>query len=159
MNIFSYNNKAAVDYARQWAFLRNPIFYNFDNLGGDCTNFVSQCLYAGCRVMNYTNTFGWYYNSINDRAPAWTGVDEFFNFLTQNKAEGPFAKAVLYSELVEGDFISLYRDGKYFHNVIITKIHGGEIYTSSHTRDSFDKPLSSYRYFKARYIHVLGYRK
>ena len=159
MNIYPYNNELAVDYARRWAFLRNPVYYNFDNLGGDCTNFISQCLYAGCGVMNYTPTFGWYYNSINDRAPAWSGVDEFFSFISKNQKEGPFAKIVLYSELVEGDFISLFRDGTYFHNLIITKIHGGEIYTASHTRDSLDKPLSSYRYFKARYIHVLGYRK
>ena len=159
MNIFPYENQLAVSYAKNWAYSRNPDYHNFDNLGGDCTNFVSQCLYAGCKVMNFTPTFGWYYNSINDRAPAWTGVDEFYSFLSMNNGIGPFAKEVLYSDLAVGDFISLYRDGKYFHNVIITKIHGGEIYTASHTRDSFDKPLSSYHYFEARYIHVLGYRK
>ena len=50
----------------------NPKYYNFQNIGGDCTNFASQVLYAGSGIMNYTPTFGWYYINVNDRAPAWT---------------------------------------------------------------------------------------
>ena len=55
----------------------------FNSLGGDCTNFVSH-VYAGAGVMNYTPIFGWYYISSGNRAPAWTGVDEFYKFITQN---------------------------------------------------------------------------
>ena len=41
---------------------RNPEYYNYDDvIGGDCTNFVSQCLFYGSKVMNY-NQNGWYYN-------------------------------------------------------------------------------------------------
>lgn len=69
MTLRPYNRQAAVDYAHRWAYLRNPDFYNFDELGGDCTNFASQCLYAGAGVMNYTPTFGWYYNSQYSRTP------------------------------------------------------------------------------------------
>lgn len=47
MKQLPYNRVAAVEYAQKWAFLRNPKFFNFDGLGGDCTNFVSQCIYAG----------------------------------------------------------------------------------------------------------------
>ena len=42
-----YNRRAAVAYAHRWAFRRNPVFYDYEGLGGDCTNFASQCLYAG----------------------------------------------------------------------------------------------------------------
>lgn len=56
-----YDRRRAVEYALRWALSRNPEYYNFDNIGGDCTNFVSQCLYAGCRVMNYSGDDGWYY--------------------------------------------------------------------------------------------------
>lgn len=38
MRIVAYNRAAAVEYARKWAFQRNPAYYNFENLGGDCTN-------------------------------------------------------------------------------------------------------------------------
>ena len=79
-----YNRERAVEYARRWALSRNPLFENFSGIGGDCTNFVSQCVYAGCCQMNYTPDFGWYYVSLNNRAPAWTGVEFFYNFLTSS---------------------------------------------------------------------------
>lgn len=91
MKTFEYDRRAAFEYARMWAFRRNPRYYNFDGIGGDCTNFASQCIYAGAAVMNFTPTFGWYYIDINNRAPAWTGVEYLYNFLTDNEGEGPFA--------------------------------------------------------------------
>lgn len=48
-----YQREKAVEYAKKWAYRRNPKYYNYDGVGGDCTNFVSQCIYAGCKVMNY----------------------------------------------------------------------------------------------------------
>ena len=42
-----YNREAALEYAKEWAFSRNPQFYDFENIGGDCTNFASQVLLAG----------------------------------------------------------------------------------------------------------------
>ena len=56
-----YNRANAVAYAKKWAYGRNPKYYDFSDLGGDCTNFASQCIYAGSGVMNYTPTYGWYY--------------------------------------------------------------------------------------------------
>jgi hypothetical protein len=67
MNNNNYSREKAVAYARKWAHERNPAYYNFDSLGGDCTNFCSQCLYAGCGIMNYTRDTGWYYTSLNNR--------------------------------------------------------------------------------------------
>ena len=43
-----YDRKAAVEYADYWAYRRNPKYYAFDDIGGDCTNFVSQCIF--CRL-------------------------------------------------------------------------------------------------------------
>ena len=54
MTTVSYNREKAVSYAEKWAFSRNPRYMSFDGIGGDCTSFVSQCLYAGSGVMNYT---------------------------------------------------------------------------------------------------------
>ncbi|MBQ3571404.1 MAG: amidase domain-containing protein, partial [Clostridia bacterium] len=47
MRVFDYNRQNAVEYAKKWALKRNPKYYNFDNIGGDCTSFASQCLFAG----------------------------------------------------------------------------------------------------------------
>ena len=69
-----YDRSAAVRYAARWAYGRNPAYMNFTGIGGDCTNFVSQFIYAGAGVMNYTPDFGWYYISPDNRAAAWTGV-------------------------------------------------------------------------------------
>ena len=87
-----YNREKAVAYAEKWALSRNPQYYDFDSLGGDCTNFISQCLYSGAGIMNYAPTFGWYYNSLNDRSPSWTSVEYLYNFITSNKSAGPFGE-------------------------------------------------------------------
>ena len=42
MKEYPLNIKAEIEYARRWAFSANPAYYNFENIGGDCTNFVSQ---------------------------------------------------------------------------------------------------------------------
>ena len=85
-----YIRENAVTYARKYAFSQNPLFSSFAGIGGNCTNFVSQAIYAGSCEMNYTPTFGWYYISLNERSPSWTGVDYFFNFITENQGVGPF---------------------------------------------------------------------
>ena len=56
----AYLRGRAVAYAERWALSRNPLFYDFAGVGGDCTNFVSQCILAGCCTMNFTPTYGWY---------------------------------------------------------------------------------------------------
>ena len=73
IQLLPYNRRAAVSYAHKWAYSRNPAFYDFSEIGGDCTNFASQCLYAGTGIMNFTPEYGWYYIDATDRAPAWTG--------------------------------------------------------------------------------------
>ena len=60
----------------------------FNGLGGDCTNFASQCIFAGSGVMNYTPVTGWYYISANNRTASWTGVEHLYNFLVGNKGLG-----------------------------------------------------------------------
>lgn len=72
-----YDRLAAVQYAHRWAYGRNPDFYNYEDIGGDCTNFASQCIYAGSGIMNFLPTFGWYYIDANQKSPSWTGVEYF----------------------------------------------------------------------------------
>ncbi len=53
MKIIEYDRKKSTEYAKKWAYLRNPSYYDYDKIGGDCTNFVSQCIFAGSQHMNY----------------------------------------------------------------------------------------------------------
>ncbi len=154
-----YDRTAAVNYAKRWAFSRNPAFYDFSRIGGDCTNFASQCIYAGAKIMNYTPVFGWYYKSVSDRAPSWTGVEYLYNFLVNNTGSGPFAREAALSELMPGDIVQLgAATGDFYHSPVVVSVSGERILVAAHSYDAYAKPLSSYNYYKARGIHILGVR-
>jgi len=149
-----YNRDAAVAYARRWALGRNRAYYDFENIGGDCTNFASQCIYAGARVMNFTPVMGWYYRSLADRAPAWTGVKYLYQFLMNNRSVGPYGHIVPQSEAKPGDIVQLgTHNGGFYHSPVITAVTP-TILVAAHTYDALDRPLSSYSYEVVRFIHI-----
>ena len=47
IGVFSYSAKKAVAYANKYCDKRNKEYHDYSNEGGDCANFVSQCLIAG----------------------------------------------------------------------------------------------------------------
>ena len=158
-----YNRQKVLEYAKQWAFLRNPKYYNFDAVGGDCTSFASQCIYAGSSRMNYAKNVGWYYINGNQKSPSWSGVEFLYQFLTQNKGVGPYGKEVQQKELEEGDIIQLSFDGKKFgHTLVVVNIENrfslSGIQIASHTFDSFNKKVTEYSYKKIRFLHIEGVR-
>lgn len=163
--ITPYDRARAVEYARRWARSRNPLFDDFTGGGGDCTNFVSQAVFAGCCQMNFTDTFGWYFRSVDDRAPAWTGVKPFFDFFTGSgdfapvtMRVGPFGYATEREYVSEGDVVQLQNaDGRFYHTLMVTGIDGDEILVSAHSNDALDRPLSSYtQAVAARFIRIIG---
>jgi hypothetical protein len=162
-----YNRMRAVDYAKKWALSRNPLFFDFSEIGGNCTNFVSQCIFAGAPIMNYTKTFGWYYIDQNNRAPAWSGVEFFYRFMTgdaefslNNGGVGPYGSEIRRRFAMIGDVVQLAdMSGDYYHTLIISAIEGDEIYVCAHTNDALDRPLSSYDYAAERFIHIEGVRE
>lgn len=155
-----YDRESVLEYARVWAFQRNPAFINFDKMGGDCTNFASQCIYAGCRVMNYTPIFGWYYKSSSDRTPSWSGVQYLYNFLTTNKGTGPYAETTDISGLEVGDILQLGdAEGHFYHSPVVVGITNEDVFVAAHTYDAYMRPLSSYFYSSIRFLHILGFRK
>ena len=156
----AYNRQNAVSYAKQWALSRNPDYYNFDGIGGDCTNFVSQCLFAGSFVMNYTPTFGWFYIDAGNRTASWTGVEFLYNFLVTNNSVGPFAIETDRYNVTAGDIIQLGGvDGKFYHSLFVISNISENIKVAAHTYDTFDTPLSEYEFYKARFLHIKGVRK
>ena len=156
MKIKKYNREKAVAYAKKWAYSRNPKYYNYDKIGGDCTNFISQCIFAGSGIMNY-NENGWYYKNANNKSPSWTGVEFLYNFIVQNKGISIFGKEVDDNQVDIGDIIQLSFDGNiYGHTLII--VNRENLSIASHTFDSYDRKLSSYNYRKARFIHIEGVR-
>ena len=154
-----YLRERAVTYARKYAFGQNPIFGNFRGIGGNCTNFVSQSIYAGSCVMNYTPTFGWYYVSLDDRSPSWTGVDYFYNFITENTSVGPFGKEASRNDIEIGDVIQLGNntDG-FYHTLLVVGFDGEDVLVAAQTDDAYARLLSTYTYDFSRFIKILGVR-
>lgn len=165
MRLVPYDRAAAVRYAHEWAYSRNPRYYDYELLGGDCTNFASQCLYAGSRIMDYTPTYGWYYIDANHKAPAWTGVIYLFNYLTRDReAVGPAARDTSIFEMQPGDIVQLSFDGvRWAHSPVVVAV--GEprslenVLVAAHSYDTDYRPLSTYTFLGIRFLHVYGVYK
>lgn len=154
-----YIRENAVAYARKYAFSQNPLFPNFAGIGGNCTNFVSQAIYAGGCVMNYTPTFGWYYISLDERSPSWSGVEYFYNFIIENAGVGPFGRVATSDELEIGDVIQLAKnDEGYYHTLLVVGFDGEDLLVAAQTDNAYARPLSTYNYDYARFIKILGIR-
>ena len=156
-----YDRKSAVVYAQTWALSRNPRFYDFTNIGGDCTNFISQCLYAGSNVMNFKKPLGWFYISASNRSASWTGVNYLYNFLLKNNEKGVFAEEVELSEIELGDIIQLGKTNiGFYHSLLVTETGAvpsiDNILICTHTLDSLNRPLNTYQYDYLRCLHILG---
>ncbi len=167
LQVFPYDRQTAVAYAHRWAFSRNPAYFDFSGIGGDCTNYASQCVYAGAHIMNYTPTFGWYYINANDRTASWTGVEYFYNYMTsfmQDENEpGPFMEEVSLDRLEPGDVVQLrFDEGFFAHTPVVVQVGTPptpeNILVAAHSNDADNRPLSTYTYNEVRALHVVGVR-
>lgn len=155
MPILPYDRAAAVRYAVRWALSRNPQWADFTHLGGDCANFVSQCLYAGAPHMNHTPDTGWYYRSLADRAPAWSGVRFLHRFLTRPSGPGPVGEESPLISLLPGDVIFLHNGSRLYHALLVLS-PGTDPLAAAHTDDALFRPLSSYSFARAVPVHITG---
>ena len=152
-----YDRQKVYEYAKKWAYERNPQYYNYDLIGGDCTNFASQCIFAGCNNMNYSKMNGWYYINGNNKSPSWTGVEFLYNFLLSNKGVGPKGEETTIEKLEIGDAIQLsFNNTTFAHTLIVVKSGTSISNTliSAHTFDTFGKKVSEYGFEKFRCIHI-----
>lgn len=152
-----YDRDKVYEYAKKWAYDRNPKYYNYDLIGGDCTNFTSQSIFAGCNQMNYSKDKGWYYINGNNKSPSWTGVEFLYNFLINNKGSGPSGIVTTIDKLDVGDIIQLNLDrSKFSHSLIVVQSSNNinNTLVAAHTFDTFGKRVSDYNYYDYRCIHI-----
>ena len=150
-----YDRWLAVQYAKIYALSPNPKFFHFSEIGGDCTNFISQCLLAGGSVMQYDKINGWYYNSSYDRSPSWASVTELQRFLLNKNLGGPKAEISSLKNLEIGDIIQLRQNPTRFnHTLLVSAISQNEIFVCAHSNDALDRKLSSYNYFELLPLHI-----
>ena len=157
-----YDRQAAVQYAHRWAYGRNPAYYDYEDLGGDCTNFASQCVFAGSRIMNFTPTFGWYYIDANQKAPAWTGVEYFWNFFTRKGfSVGPVGEPSSLEAMRPGDIVQLsFKSGSFQHSPVVVSVGAkpalDNVLVAAHSYDADNRPLSTYEFRDIRFLHITG---
>ena len=91
-----YDRQAAASYAAQYCLTRNSAYTNYDELGGNNQNFVSQVLRAGGIPNDTTGNWKWkYYGDDVDeteraagRTPSWVGAYYFYNYAISNYDSG-----------------------------------------------------------------------
>ena len=168
-NIIPFDRKSAIEYAHRWALDRNPNFYNFEDIGGDCTNYISQILHAGgCRMDRSSVIYGWYYNNANDKSPSWTGVEQLYDYLIREKDYGVIAEEIDLSAIEAGDIAQISFNGKSFQHtpfiVSVKRSPDGEVFFDqikicAHSFDSENRPLDTYQWKKIRFIRILGFKQ
>ena len=167
-----YDREKATAYAKKYATTPNlNPWQNYTQMGGDCTNFVSQCLYAGGIPFDNegkTITEKWYWYSDNHRTPSWTGADAFKAYVRANKGTGLVATEVAMEELVPGDIVQLGTREKATHSMIVVDVVYNEdnpeevvdLLVAQHSSEGgifgYNIPLSS-KPPKRLYYKILGY--
>lgn len=142
---YLYNRSAVIDYINLYWDNYNEDYYNFAPLGGDCANFVTQCLVVGGRDPYDPH----YY-------PVWTSIDYSPTFYHTLKYLIPFLETIAFRQIGDttnlqvGDLI-FWKDGERFkHTAIIVEI-SDSIYYSGHTtnrlRKGVEYPLSQNRHY------------
>lgn len=135
-----YSGEEAANYAIKYALNYNMEYTNWNDNGGDCTNFVSQCVMAGGAPSSHV----WSKDS-----NAWVRVKEFRNYFVSNK----LAKEILninnmkFNNINIGDVIQLKRwdNNIWSHSVIISHINEeGQIFVTAHSIDRLNYGLYNY---------------
>jgi hypothetical protein len=169
-----YDRNGAVEYAREYAESGNSsYFYYVEVLGGDCTNFVSQCIKEGSdslmSIPEYTGqgTMGWYYFEYDIYSASWTNVNSFWDFVVHPYAGWPAGPQGCDIEnkldLRKGDVVQYnwitQNEERWDHSIIITDRYdqmGDIIYRyAGHTPDTLDGYLDDiYLYSERRFIRI-----
>lgn len=158
----SYSYSDAVKYAESYCFYYNPSYPDWSDQGGDCANFISQCLHAGGKSMvgtpgsstaaqNWSNWFstGSSCNTSNVSS-TWRGANAFKGYWMYNASGyNTFSSvgASSYSYGFAGDAVSLLNsNGNAYHTVIIVGYDSSnkDFIVAAHTRDTRTAKLSDY---------------
>jgi hypothetical protein len=96
-----YNRKAAISYAKKHAHNPNPQYPYYD--GWDCTNFVSQCIYAGGALNDFSEDFPWWCVDMKTSI-CWSVAHSFYWYILNNTQKNSFGiKAITKS--IYGDHL------------------------------------------------------
>lgn len=160
-NSLSYSRINAVNYAVGYSTTSNPAYRYFlvqgDN-GGDCTNFISQCLRAGGAPMIFSGKNRWWYN--NKRwSVSWAVAGSLYWYLKINSKEklyGVKGTEVNSVSMLEPGDIIFYENkrGKMQHSAMITSYHNDYPLISQHTPNVLNIPYEKDWASKMHFIKI-----
>ncbi len=166
---YAYNASKGVQYASQFAAEsneRNLMFYYAN--AADCTNFVSQCIwaaYGGYDAGSITKSKKNMNNQVRMVAKKWYGgagggstnwenVESFWSYITKKKTVGPNGTGINNNKKISDLSVANMKIGeviqvrnastskKYTHSVYITAKSNNKIYVSQHSSAKFNRSLT-----------------
>ena len=172
--LMPYDREAAAAYGASWVGRRNEDWWDYSRQGGNCQNFVSQCLHAGGIPMDTQGdaVWKWYGEAINDLeegrgcSASWINVDYFYQYARENEGYGLAARTdVSYWEGDVGDVILMGPAHDLNHSVLISRVvrdkagNTVDYLIHSNTSDVKDFPVSAYPNPRQVLVRVLGWRR
>lgn len=155
----SYDSSRAVDYAMDYYEDYNPDYPDWGPEGGDCANFVSQCLYAGGQCMigipgtdeeaqDWDNWFSeGFKRNTKKVSSTWRGANAFKSYWKSNSSEYQrFYDVDKYSWRFgfKGDAISLLRNsGRAYHTLLIVGYEYPDFVLGAHSGETITTELSN----------------
>lgn len=155
LRLSGYSPSKAVSYAHRWVNSFSPQYMNFDNNGGDCTNFVSQCLVAGgvrqtkpgsIQQPILQTTHNWFGSKFSS-STSFIRVADFHAYWSKRVPTANYEGDTTVSRNGNlGDIVQFRRanTGTRWHSMIITKKKNGVVYLSGHSQPRYDRAISSY---------------
>lgn len=157
----NYNRIQAVKYAVKYASIPNPSYRYFpvyENNGGDCTNFTSQCLRAGGAPMIFKGKEQWWYKN-RASSVSWAVAGSLYWYLKANYKEklyGVKGKEVDSISMLEPGDLIFYENklGRIQHSAIITSFHRKYPLISQHTPNVLNIPYKKSWASKMYFIKI-----
>ncbi|WP_276981326.1 amidase domain-containing protein [Johnsonella ignava] len=176
-NTLSYDREAVSKAAKKYAYNYNKLFVQYTGAGGDCTNYVSQCIWQspgwGFDRIGKNNSVKWACKKNSDKkyvyeTVSWVGVNELWTYFQINDS---FSQAgTVYgvssttrgynsSNVQVGDVIQFYNGNIWRHSVIVSEITDGIVYCAAHSSNYARRKLSEYisLYPTYRVAHINNY--
>ena len=151
-----YDRAAALAYADQYAMTRNDSWADFSYSGGNCQNYVSQCLLAGGIPADPYGDAVWTYGGEGyERSGSWASVSQFVSYAAANTGYGLAAQVgAPYGSGQPGDIIQMGDgDGEGWHHTVLIRdvVTNGsgavvDYLVNSNTNDMRNYPASLYGY-------------
>lgn len=164
MQYASYNASAAIAYARKYATSPNRTDYPY--FSSDCTNFVSQCVFAGGMRMygapkqigHESTTDKWYCDLFSEwhgnyeyvdygYSTSWSVAGDFYAYWRNQCASSgsAYSSSSVLARTTAGSVIHLVslETGKIYHSIILTRKSGGTATYCAHSFDRLDKDFST----------------